>query len=49
MSAKRYTDKSKIEAVKRIVDRGYKVDEVAKRLGVTSNSLPLAGEDKYLV
>ena len=39
MSAKRYPDEFKIEAVKQVTDRGYKVGEVAKRLGVTTKSL----------
>ncbi len=39
MSGKRYPDEFKIEAVKQVVDRGYKVGEVAKRLGVTTKSL----------
>ena len=39
MSAKRYPEEFKIEAVKQIVDRGYPVAEVAKRLDVTTHSL----------
>lgn len=39
MSAKRYTDEFKIEAVKQVTDRGYKIGEVAKRLGVTPKSM----------
>ena len=39
MSGKRYTEEFKIEAVKQIIDRGYKLIEVADRLGVTSKSL----------
>lgn len=39
MSGKRYTEEFKIEAVKQVTDRGYKVGEVAKRLGVTTKSL----------
>lgn len=39
MSGKRYPDEFKIEAVKQVTDRGYKVGEVAKRLGVTTKSL----------
>jgi transposase len=39
MSGKRYPDEFKIEAVKQVVDRGYKVGDVAKRLGITSKSL----------
>jgi transposase len=37
MSGKRYSEEFKIEAVKQITDRGYKIGEVAKRLGVTAN------------
>ncbi|WP_428833930.1 transposase [Pantoea ananatis] len=32
MSGKRYPEKFKIEAVKQVVDRGYSVSSVAKRL-----------------
>jgi transposase len=39
MSGNRYTDEFRIEAVKQITERGYKPSEVAKRLGVTTNSL----------
>ena len=39
MSAKRYPEEFKIEAVKQIVDRGYSVADVAKRLDVTTHSL----------
>ncbi|MDX8381760.1 MAG: transposase, partial [Ghiorsea sp.] len=39
MSGKRYAEEFKIEAVKQVVDRGYKVNDVAARLGVTSKSL----------
>ena len=39
MSGKRYTEEFKIEAVKQTMDRGYKIGEVAKRLGVTPKSL----------
>ncbi len=39
MSNKRYTEEFKIEAVKQITERGYSVQDVAKRLGVTTNSL----------
>ena len=36
---KRYTDEFKIEAVKQITERGYSVQEVAERLGITTKSL----------
>ena len=39
MSAKRYTDEFKAEAIKQITERGYPVSEVAERLGVTTHSL----------
>ena len=39
MSGKRFPEEFKIEAVKQVTDRGYKVGEVAKRLGVTAKSL----------
>ena len=39
MSGKRYAEEFKIEAVKQVIDRGYKIIDVASRLGVTSKSL----------
>lgn len=39
MSAKRYTDEFKIEAVRQVTERGHTVAEVASRLGVTPYSL----------
>lgn len=39
MSAKRYMQEFKVEAVKQVTERGYAVAEVAKRLGVTTHSL----------
>ena len=39
MSGKRYTDEFKIEAVKQVTERGYKLSDVADRLGVTTKSL----------
>jgi transposase len=39
MSGKRYAEEFKIEAVKQVTDRGYSLNDVAKRLGVTSKSL----------
>lgn len=39
MSGKRYTEDFKIEAVKQILERGYKLSEVAEPLGVTTKSL----------
>lgn len=38
MSDKRYTDEFKIAAVQQVVERGYSVAEVAKRLGTTTHS-----------
>jgi transposase len=39
MSSKRYPDEFKVEAVKQVVELGYPVAEVAKRLGITTHSL----------
>lgn len=39
MSSKRYTDQFKMEAVRQVTDRDFKVAEVAERLGVTTHSL----------
>jgi len=39
MSGKRYTEEFKIEAVRQVTDRGYKIGEVSDRLGVTPKSL----------
>jgi transposase len=39
MSSKRYPEEFKIEAVKQIIERGYPVSEVSKRLDVTTHSL----------
>ena len=39
MSSKRYPQEFKIEAVKQITEKGYSVAEVARRLGVTPDSL----------
>ncbi len=39
MSSKRYTGEFKIEAVRQVSDRGFKVAEVAERLGVTTRSV----------
>jgi transposase len=39
MRGKRYPEEFKIEAVKQVIDRGYTVSDVAKRLGVTTKSL----------
>jgi len=39
MSSKRYTDEFKIEAVRQVTVRGFKVAEVADRLGITTHSL----------
>lgn len=46
MSSKRYTEEFKLEAVRQITERGYPVQEVAERLGVTSHSL-YAWRKKY--
>jgi len=39
MANRRYTDEFKDEAVKQVTERGYSVQEVAKRLGVGPKSL----------
>ena len=39
MSAKRYTDEFKREAVKQVTERGHAASEVAARLGVSAWSL----------
>lgn len=39
MSAKRYTEEFKIEAVRQVTDRGYSVADVAQRLEVSTHSL----------
>jgi transposase len=39
MSGKRYSEEFKIEAVRQVTDRGYKVSEVAAHLGITTKSL----------
>lgn len=38
MSDKRYTEEFKTEAVKQIPEHGYAIQDVAKRLGVSSHS-----------
>lgn len=39
MTGPRYTEEFKVEAVRQVVERGHSAAEVAKRLGVTANSL----------
>ena len=39
MQGKRFTDEFKLEAVKQITERGVSVQEVSKRLGVSTWSL----------
>lgn len=39
MSGQRYTPEFKDEAVRQVVERGYSVSEIAKRLGVSTHSL----------
>ena len=36
---KRYTYEFKVEAVKQVTERGYSVQEVAERLGISTKSL----------
>ena len=46
MSGKRYPEEFKIEAVKQVVERNYKINDVANRLGVTTKSMH-SWIDKY--
>ena len=39
MGTPRYTEEFKVEAVRQVLDRGYRVAEVAQRLGVSPYSL----------
>jgi DNA invertase Pin-like site-specific DNA recombinase len=39
ISSQRYTPELKDEVVRQIIDRGYSVAEVSKRLGVSEHSL----------
>ena len=39
MASRIYPDEFKIEAVRQVIDRGYKAKDVAERLGVTSKSI----------
>lgn len=39
MKGKRYTEEFKVEAVKQVIDRGYSIADVSKRLGITTKSL----------
>ena len=39
MSTKRYTQEFKVEAVGQVVEKGYRVADVAARLGVSQDSL----------
>ncbi len=39
MAGKRYTEESKVAAVKQVTENGYSIADVAKRLGVTTKSL----------
>lgn len=39
MSAKRYEEEFKIEAVKQVTERGRRLADVAARLGVTTHSM----------
>jgi len=41
MSNRKYTEEFKAEAIKQVTERGYKVQEVCERLGITSKSLYL--------
>jgi len=39
MSNRKYTDEFKSEAVKQVTERGYKVQEVSERLGISLKSM----------
>lgn len=39
MSGKRYPEEFKIEAVKRVIERGHSVSNVATRLDITTHNL----------
>ena len=39
MTSKRYNEEFRAEAIKQIIDRGYSVQEVSQRLGVSTHSL----------
>ena len=39
MSNKRYTPEFRAEAIRQVTEWGYPVSEVARRLGVSTNSL----------
>ena len=39
MSNRQYTDEFKAEAVKQVTERGFRVADVAQRLGVSTHSL----------
>ena len=39
MASKRFGAEFKVEAVKQVTERGYKVADVARRLGVSTHSL----------
>ena len=39
MSRKRYTPEFRAEAIRQVMERGYPVSEVARRLGVSTNSM----------
>jgi len=46
MSSKRYTDEFKIEVVKQVLEHGFSMGEVARRLGVVTRSL-YAWKEKF--
>jgi len=39
MSSKRYTPEFRAEAIRQVTERGYPVSEIARRLGVSTNSM----------
>ena len=44
MSASKFTDEFKRDAVAQVEDRGYPVREVAERLGVSTKSIYVSGK-----
>jgi transposase len=41
MSNRKYTEEFRAEAIKQVTERGYKVQEVCERLGISGKSLYL--------
>jgi len=47
MSSKRYPGEFKIDVVKQVVELGYSVAQVARRLGTTTHSLSIKGRPPF--